>query len=158
MHQVALLTESCSKTKKLPEIWKVAEKLPSNLWKGLPCGPWFVALPRLVIGKTSRMVASRGSQRFGVRPVSHRSRINKNGRRRTEQAREMQSAPRLRGDSLRMGDWGRGGGMGRREKESLSPNLLISLSDPQIHHVTCSKPPWGFLMISLLPPQSASFS
>ena len=35
MHQVALLTESCSKTKKLPEIWKVAEKLPSNLWKGL---------------------------------------------------------------------------------------------------------------------------
>ena len=38
MHQVALLTESCSKTKKLPEIWKVAEKLPSNLWKGLVSG------------------------------------------------------------------------------------------------------------------------
>ena len=38
MHQVALLTESCSKTKKLPEILKVAEKLPSNLWKGLCMG------------------------------------------------------------------------------------------------------------------------
>ena len=36
IHQVALLTESCSRTKKLPKTWKVAEKLPSNLWKGLP--------------------------------------------------------------------------------------------------------------------------
>ena len=39
IHQVALLTESCSRTKKLPKTWKVAEKLPSNLWKGLPPPP-----------------------------------------------------------------------------------------------------------------------
>ena len=38
IHQVALLTESCSRTKKLPKTWKVAEKLPSNLWKGLTIG------------------------------------------------------------------------------------------------------------------------
>ena len=87
IHQVALLTESCSRTKKLPKTWKVAEKLPSNLWKGLPVtkcftlslqrrrprGDWYRALCEVPTDHNQRSshpqalaVRSRGTWSIGI--------------------------------------------------------------------------------------------